>query len=249
MKTVTKQVLRTIVCLLALTLINCQQEDDIQKIDTKQQSQKVTSKIITGNDIPFIIDFIKSKSNDNLEFIIKDNSSPDAMMRDDTDNLILTTVLTDYVNQVTNDDDVSNYTFDMEEISDQDGYFFLNLVVKEYNDSYYISIIKYVPDPLWLASNTKSQDFSSYTGSMYFYDEQGIYLANMTFNDGDSTDFGYDPPCPDSDSANYLGDWIGDNYPSGDGAGLGDLPCDTSWYSCNGPNADIFTTRVLTVVL
>ena len=158
-------------------------------------------------------------------------------MRDDTDNIILTTVLTDYINQVSIND-VSNYAFEMEEIENDTDYF-LNLVVKEYNDSYYISIVKYVPDPLWFSLNTRSQDFSSYTGNTYFYDEQGVYLANMEFTNGAASSFGYNPPCPDSDSANYLGDWIGDNFPDGDGAGLGGLPCITTWYSCNGPNADI----------
>ena len=129
---------------ISIFLVKCQ-KDDIQKIDSKEQSQKVTSKIVTGKDIPSIIDFIKSRSNEKLQFTIRNNNTSEEMMRDDTDNIILTTVLTDYINQVSIND-VSNYAFEMEEIENDTDYF-LNLVVKEYNDSYYISIVKYVPDP------------------------------------------------------------------------------------------------------
>ncbi|MBE9489235.1 MAG: hypothetical protein IMY67_02980, partial [Bacteroidetes bacterium] len=86
MKTLSPQVLRTLTCLFAIILINCQQEDDSQKIDTSDESQKVTSKIVSAKDVPDIINFIRSKSNDKLEFTIKDDNSTGATMRDDEDN-------------------------------------------------------------------------------------------------------------------------------------------------------------------
>ena len=213
-------------------LVNCQQEDDSQKIDTSDESQKVTSKIVSAKVVPDIINFIRSKSNDKLEFTIKEDNSTGATMRDDEDNLILTRVLTDQVNQVTNSKDVSNYTFEMTKQKDADGYYFLNLVVKEYKSNYYISIIKYVPDQLWLTSSTKSQDFSNYTGRMYFYDEQGTYLAHMSFDNGTSKSFGYNPPC----SGGGSGDWIGDN--NIDGAGVGGIMCNAVFHGCGGENSN-----------
>ena len=100
--------------------------------------------------------------------MLDDGNTSDGMNRGHEDNLVMTTLIIDEITQVTNAKQKSNYTFKLIKQSSLDGKYFLNLVVKEYMNTYYLYIVKYVPDTFWLSSHSITNDLGDYTGMVYF---------------------------------------------------------------------------------
>ena len=174
--------------LLVLTLIlnfSCQHEDDLGKQNqTSVITQKSTTKIVSGKEIPEVLNFIQSKSNSRMQFILDENNSPKGQYRSHEENLSLTTTLTEQIKQVTNSFGKSNYTFKLIEEETKEGIYFLNLVVKEYKDTFYLYIVKYVADDNWLLTNSMHRNFDTFTGTSYFYTDEGIYFLKTIQSNG-----------------------------------------------------------------
>jgi hypothetical protein len=178
------------------------------------------------------MNFIASKSSD-YKFLLDDSTSEDGMNRSHEDNLVMTELITDQITQVTNAYQKSNYTFRLIKQSGTDGNYFLNLVVKEYKDTFYLYIVKYVPDTFWLSRHSITNDLGDFTGHIYYYSDQGIYVANVTMQNGSSTSSSYNP-CPDDtdDGIEIPDDDDGTGGGGGDGCTL-----TIEWYQCQGSNS------------
>ena len=196
MKHKLSQYLKLFVLGTTLFVFNCQQEDDIEKQLTNSVTQKSITKTVSAEDVPEIISFIQSKSNPEMQFRLDDINSPDGQNRNHEENLTLTTTLTNQIEQATNSFGKSNYTFELIEETTRHGVYFLNLIVKEYKDTFYMYIVKYVPDGIWLETHNIYKDFWDYTGAMYFYNDEGLYIANLEMESGTSISFSRHP-CPE----------------------------------------------------
>ena len=180
--------------------------------------------------------FIASKRSD-YKFLVDDSTSEEGMNRSHEDNLVMTELITDQITQVTNAYQKSNYTFSLTKQSGADGNYFLNLVVKEYKESFYLYIVKYVPDALWLNAHSMTNDMGDFTGSIYFYSDQGVYVANLTMQSGSTTAYSYNNCPEDTDDGIDYPDDDGTGG-TGDGGGSGST-CFivATWYQCQGDNA------------
>jgi len=82
MKTITRQVLRTFVCLFALTLINCQKEDDnINTYQLELENPLYQLKTVTISQMPKMQDFLNSKIN--YDFFSKDTNINGAVLNNE----------------------------------------------------------------------------------------------------------------------------------------------------------------------
>jgi len=166
---------------------------------------------VNGHEIPHIIDFLKSKSNDKMQFTLTDDVSPVGTNRNHEEDLTVTTPLLDQIKQATNSFGKSNYTFKLIEEETRESTYFLNLVVKEYGGLLYMYILKYVPTEGWLNTYTGDQDLSSFDGVIYLYADDGKYLATMDMSQGVSTSSqGRSSDCPDPNTDNGSSDGPGD---------------------------------------
>lgn len=102
------------ILVVSLSLLFCQcQQDDLQTVDdqtnleTTTAGQK-TNKLVSGKDIPDIVDFVKQQTNDRLQVKLS-NSFSNTRQAD----LPIGNLSTDVVKQVTNQYGRSNYTFAM----------------------------------------------------------------------------------------------------------------------------------------
>lgn len=183
--------------LFLLLFFACQQEDDSNFEGTQLvQQQNSITKSVTASEIPNVIQFLESKSNNRLEFLIDDSNSELGMNRSHEDNLSMTTALTNQIEMVTNNYGKSNYSFKLIEEQTKEGTYFLNLVVKEYKDEFYMYIIKYVPETTWLSNYTSELDFASFSGTLYFYNSEGIYVGRSDVSHGTSSTMDTREPCP-----------------------------------------------------
>ena len=225
--------IRPIVLLFGVILlvISCQQDDDEKPPNNLSVEKKSSTKTISGKDVPHVLNFIRFKSNHDMGFILDDSNSPEGQFRNHEENLSLTITLTDEIKQVTDSYGKSNYTFKLIEEEAKEGVYFLNLVVKEYRDTFYLYIVKYVADNSWIASNSIYKDFDDFTGTIYYYSDQGIYIAKMDMASGVSTSINKNPCNDDNDNSDDnsggSGSGNGGAGNSGDGNATGDSGTDS----------------------
>lgn len=179
--------------ILVALLWSCQKDDETSVASKTLRPQSSTSKSVSASDIPIVMQFLESKSNNRLEFVIDDSNSELGMHRNHEENLSITSVLTDQIKMVTNSYGKSNYTFKLIEEQTKEGTYFLNLVVKEYNDELYMYIIKYVPDASWLSTYIDENSLNNFSGDLYLYNEEGTYVAKVDMVNGSSTLITKDP--------------------------------------------------------
>lgn len=235
MKNISKQVYKLATLLVLLLFVNCQKEQlTLDELELNNENKSSIVKTVSARDIPEVMNFIASKSSD-YKFLLDDSTTEEGMNRSHEDNLVMTELITDQITQVTNSYQKSNYTFNLIKQSGTNGNYFLNLVVKEYKDTFYLYIVKYVPDAFWLNTHSMANDLGDFTGHMYYYSDQGIYVANVTMQNGSSTASSYNP-CPDDTD-----DGIENPDDDGTGGGGGGQDCTLTitWYECTGPNASI----------
>lgn len=215
---------------ITVVIFTCQKEDDTFKFEPEAKNQTSTTKTVSASDIPEVMNFIASKSAD-YKFVLDDSNTSDGMNRSHENNLVMTTLIIDEITQVTNSKQKSNYTFRLIKQSSLDGKYFLNLVVKEYMDTYYLYIVKYVPDSFWLSSHSITKNLGDFTGMVYFYNDEGVYIAKATMQNGSSTS-SERHPCDDPED---------DGSGSGDDGAGGGSGCTMTlvWYECNGSNSSI----------
>jgi len=96
-------------------------------------------------------------------------------------------------------------------------------------DTYYLYIVKYAPDTFWLSTHSITNDLGDFTGMIYFYNDDGIYIAKATMQNGSSTS-SERHPCDDPED---------DGSGSGDDSAGGGSGCTMTlvWYECGGPNS------------
>ena len=181
-----------------LSLYSCQKDDAVtlESNDSHQHEHSSTTKSVSASEIPRVMQFLESKSNNRLEFVIDDSNSELGMHRIHEENLSMTTALVDQIKMVTNSYGRSNYTFKLIEEETRAGVYFLNLIVKEHKDEFYVFIMKYVPSEAWLNTFTDTSPFSSYSGDIYFYDHNGVYAGITTLVNGQTTSSDSREPCP-----------------------------------------------------
>ncbi|NNL16298.1 MAG: hypothetical protein HKO81_06615 [Flavobacteriaceae bacterium] len=210
-----KQPLFILFLLILLINWSCSKEitsDSISTINAKEKGIP-KSEIISSNQIPGIIDFIEQETNGSLEFQIENT---DSNYRNHEEDLVISSVLTDQIKQVTNGQGKSSYTFELIQEGDKSGIYFMNLIVKEYADELYLFIMKYVPDEDWLKGYKTSHDFASFSGMIYYYDSEGRYLGKGTMINGSSISTEHRNPCPPQDDPSNP-DNDGTDVPSGGG--------------------------------
>ncbi|WP_299674947.1 hypothetical protein [uncultured Dokdonia sp.] len=215
-----------IVLLILLTLFfSCHTESD-ELLDTQTILERQTSKTVTADQIPDIISFVETQSNKNLSFTL--NNSVNGQNRSE-ENLIIGSLNTERIQQITNSENRTNYTFTMEKESPSQEASIINYVVKENGDSYYSYFLEFVPDANWLHQTTNPNDLSQYTGEIKVYDRNGSYVTNDTFVDGQSIAQtgrqSCDPVNGDNETSDGNGGSTGGNPSSGDGGfgGNGDV--------------------------
>ena len=239
-------------CTILFFIPSCQEDDSsisTESQDNHLHQNKVT--FINANDIPEVIDFLQSKSNDRLQFTLDHNIYSNGSTRSHTDDLSLTTPLVDQIKQATNSYGKSSYTFKLIEEETKEGVYFLNLIVKEYGDMLYMYILKYVPNVDWLENYQGDFDLGSFKGQIYVYSEMGRYVARVAMDHGHSTGSegrtNDDCPDPDNPDGNSGGSTSGDNGSDGsttsgtgsDSGGGPDIPIDITaefGWRCNWRN-------------
>jgi len=181
-----------------LSMYSCQKDDAVtlESNDSHQHEHSSTTKSVSASEIPRVMQFLESKSNARLEVVIYDTNSELGMNRSHEENLSMTTALVDQIKMVTNSYGRSNYTFKLIEEETRAGVYFLNLIVKEHKDEFYVFIMKYVPSEAWLNTFTDTSSFSSYSGDIYFYDHNGVYAGRTTLVNGQTTTSDSREPCP-----------------------------------------------------
>ena len=224
------------VYLVLIYLVGCSKNEEEESVIIFEKNSTV--RILNSNDIPEIMDFIKSKNNESLIFELE--SYPLDNMRNHENDLILTSVQEDQINQVMNSFGKSSYTFKMTEEQDKQGVYFINLNVKEHLDDYYMFFTKYVPDDNWLNHYNEESDFANFSGDLFFYDETGSFIARAEMINGQSSSISKTNCDSDSNSGGGTDDSTpgdnGSNSEGGEGDGGGSLldNLEVSWgWLCN----------------
>lgn len=234
--------LRVFYCLIICLLlyVSCAQDDNNQLIG--QSSSKVENrsfvKEISSKDIPKVMGFLRSTTNERLQITIDDSDNPDLSHRNHEENLVISSVLEDQIKQVTNGFGKSNYTFKLIQEETKEGAYFLNLIVKEYRDTHYMYIVKYVADDAWYLSYISTQDFTTFTGTVYYYTSEGKYFGKLEMLNGSSNHFERNS-CDSNNNDGNGGGNGGGNGDSGTGdSGTGDGGNDGSSDSGDGSGSD-----------
>jgi len=240
-KTVVKQL--ALIFVVFLSLYNCQNDDAVILDSKVTLQQSAITKSVSASEIPKVMQFLRSKSNSRLEFLVDDSNTELGMYRSHEENLSMTTALTEQIKMVTNSYGKSNYTFELIEQGDKSGVYFINLVVKEYRDELYMYIIKYVPDATWLQTHHITRDFNDFTGYLYFYSEDGTYVGKTTMANGMATSSFQKHPCEgetgETETTDNSSSSSSSNSGTGGGGAIGsDCYVYLEWYECNGDNSD-----------
>ena len=176
--------------LLLFSFIACQEDNDLEIPDDSgiPLTQNVTTRV-TASDIPEIMDFVAQKADARGLFTIQ--AIPGTREAD------LTGVSVDSLDILvnTNDADLSNYSFKMEQQEENLDNSFLNLVIKETSFDVYGYIVKYRPDPVWLSTQSEVLDFNNYTGDILLYQLDGTFVTRHTFTDSMITNRETVDPC------------------------------------------------------
>ena len=192
-----------IILLISILNLSCSIEPNQVKLEneTRNMSDIPKARKINSHNIPHIMSFIENKSNESLEFALHNHYNS----RNHEEDLMISSVLTDEINQIVNNEGKSSYTFDLLKQEDEEGLYFMNLIVKEYADELYLFILKYVPDLNWLKSYKTSHDFASFSGMIYYYDSEGRYIGKGTMENGSSINVEQRNPCLEESNSNISG--------------------------------------------
>jgi len=230
----TKRNCRGVFLLLYLAFFiaqSCQQDDETIIEGTLLSVEQVesTTQIVSGDEIPNVINFVKQQTNDKLQVSLKTTFS-DSRQAD----LVIGNLSIDVVKQITNAYGRSNYSFVMIKTVDSPELSYINYIVKDTRYGMYGYFIEYVP----LDQNSEGNllnDQGEFHGTIRIYNQYGIYVGSNTFNNGVRATSDYENDCDNSnnggggqDGGEDPGDGPGDGTGSdgGDGPGPGDGPGD-----------------------
>jgi len=216
------------VLFVTLFTLSCQKDDTISpqtEIDFSQTH--LQQKFVKANEIQDVMDFLRRSGPYDFKYAIQTGSLPEGLTRSGEPDLILSDLVTDQILAITNEANLTNYSFQLEienapvyesEIS------FFNLIVKETNtqEGYYAYIQEYRMDKYWYQGNGSGIDLTSYTGKMIFYNLEGIYIAKLSYSNGQITEEDLRSPCPPDPGGGGGNGSGGGSGGSGNGTGKGD---------------------------
>lgn len=204
------------ILVVSLSLLFCQcQQDDLQTVDDQTNLETTTvgqntTRLLSGKDIPDIVDFVKQQTNDRLQVKLS-NSSSNTRQAD----LPIGNLSTDVVKQVTNQYGRSNYTFTMIKDVDTGELSYVNYVVKDTRYGVYGYFVEYVPEIIIQHEGDSLPDAYSYSGEVRIYNQFGVYIGSNSFDRGNKIQEDYRNSC-DNDTNGGSG---GGGGSSGDGTG------------------------------
>lgn len=209
--------------LLSLFIIisGCENDKEPNNIPLNK-SQNLTSKTISGKEIPDIINFVRNQSNDEMKFSLGLKNRDSRTQ----ENLIIGSIQTDKIKQITNDANRSNYTFKVDKESVSNELSFINYTIKESPNGFYSYFLEYVPNMKWLKTTATPNDLSTFTGEIRAYDRNGYYIGKNTFSNGIRVEQTYRNPCDNGSTGSSSGGGGGDGSGtstggSGSGSGSG----------------------------
>ena len=179
------KLLSVLAFVLLFTVINCQKDDNYEKPQSETAIiESNTFKNVSASEIPDVINFIQSRSNEEMTFRIQYSnnqilSTPDGV---ESSPLELSIEDLEVIAQATNEFGKSNYAFKLSKDINDDRLHFINLIVKEYADTYYLVIAKYLPEQEWFLST--ETDMSTFTGEILLYNYQGYFKGYNVLNNG-----------------------------------------------------------------
>jgi hypothetical protein len=197
----------TLVFLIGFLLLftNCQ-KDDTTSTDTRfeiEQESMSKFKLLKGNEIPkSVTQYLKQTTNNTMQFNLSGKQIVPITYdtRFSRDTLEIGTVDTSKSQMVVNDNN-TKYTFVM---INNDATSLHNLVVVDMNGTIINYYIKYTPDATWAQTHTMSKDMHTYTGTITFYNKNGIENGTLQLINGVLDDNGSDDvvgnPCDDPEN-------------------------------------------------
>jgi len=168
-----------IVIFASLLFISCKKDDNGLQAELQNEHEHQnhsSSQRVDAADIPDIMDFVRQQSNGDLTLNLQ--GRPGTREPDLTD----VEVITSNILAMTNEAEMTNYSFNMDATEANDGDV-VNFVVKENSDGVYGYIIRYRPTEDWLVTS----DWSQFSGDMLFYESDGTYVAMQTLENGAPT--------------------------------------------------------------
>ena len=213
---------RIFLVLTAMTLFICCQKDDAgssQELQNSIEETHLITNTVSADDIPEIMNYLSTKGDSRGHFTINKSSGNN---RSSERDLVIGTLQTREIIQITDQYDRKNYTVLLTSIERSDSTIIsvFNLIIKESSAGFFSYIMEYRPDANWIPNYRDMQDFSTFTGEILHYSIDGRYIAKLSLLDGVSTSGETRNPCPendypDSDTGNSGGN-EGDGSP-GDG--------------------------------
>jgi len=197
--------------IFALTLSNCKDDDNLIEAQRIEHEHFSTNKRVNGNEIPHVLDFISNQTNGTFSYTLTGKAGtrePD---------LTIGNVVSQSIIVTTNQSNLANYSFKMDKADPDGEESWLNLVVKETTFGMYSYIMKYRPSIDWMTD----QDWSSFSGDIVFYLNDGTYVSRQGFENGTITSREVIDPCDDNNTNNGDGGGGGDDGTTGDGPGGG----------------------------
>lgn len=217
--------------ILLLILSSCQKDDVKQESSHHFSDENLNHKMVTADDIPEVMQFLRGNSSPNLYFTIQTGELPEGQNRSGEPDLIISELMTEQILAVTNEANLTNYSFQLR--VDNAPYYegevsFFNLIVKETTavEGYYAYIQEYRMDENWYVDNDSILDMQTYTGKMIFYTLEGLYVAKVDFSNGQIIGEDLRSPCPPdpgggSSGGGGSGSGPGDGGTGGSGGGTG----------------------------
>lgn len=210
---------------VSLFILSCQKDDTIRpqsEVDFSQNN--LQQKFVNADDIPEVMDFLKRSGPYNLKYTIQTGSLIGENIRSGEPDLVLSDLVTSQILAITNEANLTNYSFQLQienapvyegEVS------FFNLIVKETTAQvgYYAYIQEYRMDENWYRNQGLGFDLTTYTGKMIFYNLEGIYVAKLSYSNGQITEEDLRSPCSGGGSGSGGGGSGNNNPDPGGGTG------------------------------
>ncbi|WP_299212896.1 hypothetical protein [uncultured Dokdonia sp.] len=232
---------RIFLVLTAMTLFLCCQKDDepssLQTQETQVSNSLTFKSNVTTDEIPDVMDYLSTKGDSRGHFTISKSNTNN---RSNEPDLVIGTLQTREIIQITDQYDRKNYTFLLTSIESNDSTVksIFNLIIKESSTGFFSYIMEYRPDANWNPDYRDPEYFFTFTGESIYYNIEGSYLAKESLSDGEviNAEIKSNCPNPDSDSGNGGGGGAdGGDGDGGDGSSNGSGVEISTTINCDAP--------------
>ena len=202
--------------LIAFTLIfkSCESQDEtIHNHEVEQEIAKSIIKNVTLNEVPNVAQYLQNNIARNFKVSLKvseifNTREPDVSI----------TIKTDEIKQVTDNNEISNYSFAAKYEETNQETSIINFVVSEkYDSSMYSYIIIYKPNIIWFEANNRILNMNDYTGEIIYFNYDGSYVGKTFLLNGLIINSATRGPC--DDDGNGTGGGSGGGSPGGGSTG------------------------------